>query len=427
MPPSPPSAPQIHQTVNTRPSDVLTEEEKKIFDFALTPPKMPCKAFYDKNDDKVASVRKIAGDAILTPSRGITVSTGVMGLDLALLGGLNFGSVHELYGFSKSGKSYFIQRLGAMTQAADPTAIVVFFDRENAYDSSGLISQGLDLNRTIVVPPKDIPDPEHLWEMVCKIIDQIDGCDFRDSERIAEETQEMVKDDPTLKESRKKTKEYYGRKPKKLSPHIYMGVDSVPAFAEQKDMIVDQGRRAKAWHSFLRRMTAALDSKLMMVVSNHIIYKPGLYGNPESKTSGTSIDYYRDCGVKCMNLHYLYDENNVAIGNMLGVEIDKNRRGAAAGATFFPVYYNGGANYYSGILPYAMYLGLVKQTNVSTFKDKKNYGRVWPAYAWTDASGKTHRLTEENGDALGEQIKENGLLDAILNKLNTELTFKDGK
>ena len=398
-------------------------------DFALTPPKMPSSVDYNKDSDNFRDVRKIAGDAILTPSRGRLVSSGVLGVDLTLMGGLNFGSVHELYGFSKSGKTYFIQRFGAMAQAMSPTSIAVFFDRENAYDTrTALPSQGLDMNRTIVVPNKDIPDPEHLWEVVLKVIEAIEKVDYKESERVVEEVQEMVKDDPTLTKERKNAaKEYYGRKPKKASPEIYMGVDSVPAFAEQKDMIVDQGRRAKAWHSFLRRMTAALDPKLMMVLSNHIIYKPGIYGNPESKTSGLALDYYRDCGMKCMNLHYLYDANDAKVGNMLGVEAEKNRRGADGGYTYFPVYYKGGASYYSGILPYAVYLGLVQQSNLSTFKDKKAYGRVWPAYTWKDASGKSHRLTEENPEALGEQIKENGLYNAILKRVYSDLTFGENK
>ena len=390
----------------------------------VTPPLPKDYGTYSKENDAVGYMRRKLGDSLTVPTRGKIVSTGIMGLDILLGGGLNYGSIHEAFGMSKSGKSYLMQKVGAMTQAADEDTLAFFFDRENAYDLAGLQAQGCDPSRTIIIPPAEIPLPEDLWTKIVELMALIAAGAPKDEISEAAKTS-----DPTIsKEAKKAAKARFGnsRKVTKATPHIYMAVDSIPAFAEQQDMIVDQGRRAKSWHAFFRRMTGILDSKLMMMVSNHIIYKPGVYGNPESKTSGLAIDYYRDCGVKCQGLHEIYDGNDVVVGNMLGIEVDKSRRGGAGGHTYFPVRFKGGANYFSGVLPVAEYFGLVKQTNSSAFKDRKAYGRVWPRFEFTSPAGKRYVLSEDNPEELAKGLQESGLYTAMMDFAKANLAYSAG-
>lgn len=397
---------------------------------AFVPPKPKVVA---KPNKMLGALRKACGDAITQPTRGVLVSTGVIGVDMCLAGGLNFGSAHEFFGFSKSGKTYLMQRTVACAQALLPDCIAVFFDRENAYDPQVLAGVGIDLDRTIIVPAKEIPTPTVLWDVCVNIMEKIDTLySSEEADAVQAEKQRMkelraaAKTDPTmaaqLDAEKKATKEFFGRRITKRSPHVIMCIDSIPAFAEKEDMVEDQGRRAKGWHAFLRRFTGMLEAKLMLLMSNHIIYKPGAYGNPEAKTSGTAIDYYRDCGIKCMSLHSIYDKNDVVIGNVLGVEVDKSRRGAQGGHCFFPVYYSGGASYYSGLLSYMEYLGIAKQANPSTFKDKKAYGRVWPTYT-VEVSGGSIKLSEEDPEKLRDAIEKYGLIQKVQDFVDKHLSM----
>lgn len=420
VPAAPPATPPLPPVAEEK----TVAENLAPFVGIVTPPLPKDYGTYSKENDAVGYMRRKLGDSLTIPTRGKIVSTGIMGLDILLGGGLNYGSIHEAFGMSKSGKSYLMQKVGAMTQAADEDTLAFFFDRENAYDLAGLQAQGCDPSRTIIVPPAEIPLPEDLWTKIVELMGLIAAGAPKDEISEAAKTS-----DPTIsKESKKAAKARFGnsRKVTKATPHIYMAIDSIPAFAEQQDMIVDQGRRAKSWHAFLRRMTGILDSKLMMMVSNHIIYKPGVYGNPESKTSGLAIDYYRDCGVKCQGLHEIYDGNDVVVGNMLGIEVDKSRRGGAGGHTYFPVRFKGGANYFSGVLPVAEYFGLVKQTNASAFKDRKAYGRVWPRFEFTSPAGKRYVLSEDNPEELAKGLQESGLYAAMMDFAKANLAYSAG-
>jgi len=396
---------------------------------ALQAPPLPrVYGAYSKDNDAVAHMRGKLNDTLKAPTRGDIVSTGILGVDIGLGGGLNFGSFHEVFGFSKGGKTYIIQRVGAMVHAKYDNALAFFFDRENAYDHASLAAQGLDPARTIIIPPAAIPTPVDLWNKIVDIMGMLGAGapvdEISDAAKVADPTVGMEEDDPkTGKKGGKKAKSFgNSRKVTKATPHLYMGIDSVPAFAEQEDMITDQGRRAKEWHAFFRRFTGILDSKLMLTASNHIIYKPGIYGNPESKTSGLALDYYRDCGIKCMKLHPMYGQGETEIGNMLGIEVEKSRRGGVGVNTFFPVYNNGGVHYFSGILRVAEYFGLVTQTNMSAFKDKKAWGRVWAKYEYTGGP-KRVVLSEENPEELAELIQSSGLYSAIVEFAQKNLAY----
>lgn len=424
MPPAPPVAPAPPASIQPPSSQLSAKVESAP---------MPSGAFrapvferrgYDKSADKLKSLRRKMNDAVVKPTRGPVVSTGIAGVDLCLDGGVNFGSIHEFFGFSKAGKTYLMQRAAAVAQSQYEDCIVVYFDRENACSVEIMGGSGIDINRSLLIPPSEIPTPEDLWVKVVEVFVSLDVIDEDKAASLVKDVAETG--DPTLpKKGKKPEKDFVGRSTKGSQPYVVVVIDSIPAFAEQHDMIEDQGRRAKKWHAFFRRATTLLNAKTMFLVSNHIIYKPGMYnpGGNESKTSGVAIDYYRDCGVKCMQLHHIFDANNVQIGVMIGVEVDKTRRGGAGGHTFFPVFYASGASYWSGILPFSEYIGFSSQSNTSAFKDKKAFGRVWPKYEITTQEGKTVKLDESDPEVLQRACEQYGIYDSIMKIVNEKLSI----
>lgn len=371
------------------------------------------------------SLRRMYGNPFDAEGRGDVVSTGVAGMDLIMQGGFNFGSVHECFGLSKTGKSLVMQLTARKAQQTYEDCIVVIIDRENAYDAKRVISLGLDPQRTLVVESRFVPLVEDCYTAIMETLYKIEASvDGDGKEKGGDDEDATLAGD---KANKGKSARGLGRNYRKTkSPRVVFLVDSMPAFAESDKYVEDQGRRAKAWHAVFRRLTAVLDPRVMILVSNHIIYKPTAYGNGESKTTGVAIDYYRDCGMKLTKLYKIYDANGVVIGEWLGAETDKTRRGAMYAATMFPVYFTRNpVNYYSGILPYCQYLGLAELANKTTWEKDRGKKDVWPNYR---ICGKV--ASERDPVAFEAFVKENKLFDLIKareEEIYGKLSSKDGE
>lgn len=355
-------------------------------------------------------LKKKVHDGLVEPARGVIVGTGIIGVDMIMQRGVNFGSAHEFFGFSKTAKSYLMQKIAVEGQRTLPDCYVVVLDRENAYDRDRVLSVGFDPNRTIVIPSRIIPEPDHVFDVMREQTEELERLHLKMLENNSDDDDDDAKEDPTnKKEAKKKGKDLYCRDyDAKKSPHIIFIIDSLPAFSEQEDMVEDQGRRAKKWHAVLRRVTGFLDAKIMVLFSNHVIYKPGMFGGP-AKTSGLSPDYYRDCGIELHKLTDIKDESGVTIGAMIHATVDKTRRGASGAPTFFPIYFKGGAPRFSGIMPYAQYLGIAEVTNEKAVKEGK-WGRVWANYR---VKGITGTISEQDSSALEAYVRANNILPMI--------------
>lgn len=140
-----------------------------VYDIMLNPPTMQHAA-----TDYLKKLKKKVHDGIVEPARGVIIGTGIIGVDMVMDGGVNFGSVHEFYGFSKTGKSYLMQKVGVTGQTRLSDCIVVILDRENAYDRARVLSVGFDPSRTIVIPAKQIPEPEHVFDVMRETTEEIE-------------------------------------------------------------------------------------------------------------------------------------------------------------------------------------------------------------------------------------------------------------
>ncbi len=347
------------------------------------------KAFLDKISNKYGNV--------FSEGRGDVVSTGVLGVDLITHGGFNFGSIHEMYGLSKTGKSLGMQLIAREAQRTDKNTYVVILDRENAYDEARTATLGLDPARTVIIPSRHLATVEHAYDVITDMMHSFEAAvDGKDG------------DDGQIKGG-------IGRNYRKTkSPRLVFLIDSMPAFAESDRYVEDQGRRAKMWHAVFRRLTAVLDPKIMILVSNHITYKPTAYGNGETKTTGVAIDYYRDCGIRYTRVADIVDEEERKIGVFMAAEVEKTRRGAMYAKTFFPVYYRQNPiDYYSGVLPYCQYLGLAELANKTAWAKDKGKPNVWPNFK---CLGKA--ISERDPVELEKFVKENDLLKAIAEREN---------
>lgn len=345
------------------------------------------------SSDAFGKMRKKYRDAMTNPARGKLISTGVLGVDLCLFGGLHYGSVHEFYGVSKTGKSLLMASTARSAQRDDPRALTIVLDRENAWDVPRAVRFGLDPHRTIIIPAIEIPTPQAAYDRLVNLLIDLD-------------TQGLSAED--LKEYNAALKKggYFGRLyDEKRSVPVVVIIDSIPAFAEKQEMVEDQGRRAKTWHGILRRLTAVVDAQTMILVSNHITHKPTMYGSGETKSTGSAADYYRDCGIRCMKAHDILNANDVHVGSMLAINVDKTRRGEANSETYFPVRGGEGCSYFSGVLGYAQYLGVVKLANATAYKDGK--GKVLPIVRYGG------QVLEETDPDFQTKLMASGLLQAI--------------
>lgn len=336
----------------------------------------------------LANISKQYGN-VFADGRGEIISTGIMGVDLITHGGMNMGSIHECYGLSKTGKSLGMQLIAIEAQRNDKNTFVIILDRENAYDDSRTASLGLDPARTIIIPSRHLSTVERAYDVI---------------------TDMMHKFEAAVDDSEGKKKGEIGRNYRKTkSPNLIFLIDSMPAFAESEDYVEDMGRRAKAWHSIFRRLTAALDPRIMIMVSNHVTYSPSAYGSGETKTTGIAIDYYRDCGIKYSKIADMLDEDDRKVGVWMGAEVEKTRRGAMYARTFFPVYYKKKpVNFYSGILPYCQYLGIAELSNKSAWAKDKGKKAIWPNFK---CCGKA--INEKDPEKLKAFVEEHDLLAKI--------------
>lgn len=136
---------------------------------AAVPVKPPVpKAVSDLLARKLAAQAKIIKDAGASGCVGTELKapkfypTGLPVFDQEVLGigGMPKGRIIEVYGPKSSGKSALAFKLAAQVQAEDPAAVVKIYDLEGCCTPAWLLSMGLDLSRTIVVPTMESPEDQ---------------------------------------------------------------------------------------------------------------------------------------------------------------------------------------------------------------------------------------------------------------------------
>lgn len=94
-----------------------------------------------------------------------TISTGSLGLDVALGGGYPKGRIVELYGLESSGKTTLA--LHAIAEVQRAGGVAAFIDAEHALDPANAESLGVDMDKLILTQPNCGEDALNIAEKLC--------------------------------------------------------------------------------------------------------------------------------------------------------------------------------------------------------------------------------------------------------------------
>jgi len=283
----------------------------------------------DKLSKKYGTLR-IAGNVEDTKEY---ISTGNLALDLALEGGVALGYAMEWSGKSGSGKTALLQIMLADMQKKYDT-YGIWLDREKAFFNKRAEEIGIDLKKTIVIDPSDIPTAVEA-EIIMK-----------------EVLMSLPKD-----------------------AYKFIAIDSISAFsrggkAEKSDM----GKKAQSLHGLFREILAHMDRRTSFHFTNQRTFKVGvMFGDPETTTGGEAPKYYTTYRIKLDDKKAIKDakRGNEIVGNWVKATIIKTRTGPNFRNVTFPFYFRGGIPYYGGyarLLANRGYLSPNNKTEFNSFK-----------------------------------------------------------
>lgn len=322
--------------------------------------------------NKVAKILKkdfgsahVAGEQVDTNE---CVSTGNKSLDLALNGGIAFGSVFEFAGKSQTGKSTLLQKIVANAQK-DYNSIAIWIDRENAWYNERAEQIGVNLDNIIVAKAIDVPTVPDATKFIKTALDNI-----------------------------------YTQDPEQ---YVIIVIDSVSAFMPTVDIgKSDMGNVAKHIHALFRVCLPSVNSKTLLGYVLHITYKTGVtFGNPMVTTSGEAPKYYANYRMQLTDKRQIIDEKKggEALGNWIEAEVIKTRRGAGHRVAKIPLLYKEGIPYYGG------YVRLLCDRNYLSPKNKAEFNKF---------------LQKTVVDSEGSQFHEKDDIKKLLEK-HPELDFNE--
>ena len=257
------------------------------------------------------------------------ISTGNKAIDLALSGGIFFGYVVEWAGLSQSGKTYMLQTMLANAQEKYD-AIGLWVDRENAFTNKRAAELNINLDNTIVVKPKDVPNIPSLSEFIKDSIARI----------------------------RDKYPESY----------IFVAIDSLSAFGSSQGG-EDMGRKAKQLHSLFRDVIPLVDIRVSLHFTNQVTFLPGvMFGNPKTTTGGEAPKYYTTYRLGLETKKNIKNERGDVLGQWIEFIVDKTRMGPSNRKVIVPFTYDSGIPEFGGYVRMLVSRGIVDPKNRAEFK-----------------------------------------------------------
>jgi recombination protein RecA len=284
----------------------------------------------DKEKDKAVSVavtqieKQFGKGAIMRlgaevqPAEIQTISTGSLGLDLALgVGGLPRGRVVEIFGPESSGKTTLGLHVVAEAQKA---GIAAFIDAEHALDLNYAQQLGVKVEDLLVSQPDT---GEQALEIV-EILVRSGAVDV-------------------------------------------IVIDSVAALVPRAEIEGDMGDahmglQARLMSQALRKLAATIDrSKALVIFINQIRMKIGvIFGNPETTPGGNALKFYTSVRLDIRKIASIKQGQDV-VGNRTRVRVVKNKVAPPFKEVQFDIIYGEGISRVGEIVDLATDLNILEK------------------------------------------------------------------
>lgn len=247
------------------------------------------------------------------------ISTGSLGLDLALGGGLPRGRIVEIYGPESSGKTTLTLQVIAECQKAG--GVAAFIDAEHALDPLYAEKLGVNVNDLLVSQPDTGEQALEIADMLVRS----GGIDI-------------------------------------------IIVDSVAALtprAEIEGEMGDQhvGLQARLMSQALRKLTANIKrANVLVIFINQIRMKIGvMFGNPETTTGGNALKFYASVRLDIRRTGAIKKGEEV-VGNETRVKVVKNKVSPPFKEACFDILYGEGISRESEIIELGTKLGFIEKS-----------------------------------------------------------------
>jgi recombination protein RecA len=291
-----------------------------------TNPPSPANERAQAIDAAVASIERMFGKGSIMKYGAAdvvpvsTISTGTLGLDLALgIGGVPKGRVIEIFGAESSGKTTLA--LQVIAQAQKQGGVAAFIDAEHALDVNYARNLGVQLDELLISQPDT-------------------------GEQALEITETLVRSGA-------------------ISVVV---VDSVAALVPRAELEGDMGdsqpgAQARLMSQALRKLTGAIHkSECVVVFINQLREKIGvMFGSPKTTSGGNALRFYASVRIEIARIGSIKKGEEV-LGNRTKAKVVKNKLAPPFRQVEFDIYYGLGTDLESELIDLGLATGIVKKS-----------------------------------------------------------------